>query len=217
MWRRFSCSSSLSFPLSFFQGQSLLKAYPAFVNFFEDTKATIASCESKSSKFHAYLKRCESNPECMRQSLQELLITPVQRLPRYCLLLDAIRKKTPANLPDHLLLQDAVSTIEDVLTHINEDKRKTEGQVLMFQVVEDIEGGEHLLSSRRSFVAKVDAKLIVRGEENMQPVFYKGHMMTLFLFNDMLEVSSSLSLSLSLTFHFADKFVSPHRCVKSAP
>lgn len=177
--------------LSLTQGQALLKAYPAFVNFFEDTKATICSCESKLPKFHAFLKKCESNPQCMRQSLQELLITPVQRLPRYLLLLEAIRKKTSPHLADHKLLQDAIGTIEDVLTHINEDKRKTEGQMLMFEVVKDIEGGELLLSSRRSFVTKVDAKLIVKNE-NSQPVLYKGHVITLFLFNDMLEVSSNL-------------------------
>lgn len=123
----------------------------------------------------------------MRQSLQELLITPVQRLPRYALLLDAIRKKTPDNLPDHKLLQEAIAKVEDVLTHINEDKRKTEGQLLMFEVIKDIEGGELLLSSRRSFVAKVDAKLIVKGE-NYNPVLYKGHVITIFLFNDMLEI-----------------------------
>ena len=38
-------------------------------------------------RFHAFLKFNESRPECGRQTLAELLITPVQRIPRIILLL----------------------------------------------------------------------------------------------------------------------------------
>lgn len=38
-------------------------------------------------------------------------------------------KQTPKSNPDHVELERALLTIKDVMTHINEDKRRTEGQV----------------------------------------------------------------------------------------
>lgn len=37
---------------------------------------------------------CESRPECNRLELKQLLVSPMQRLTRYSLLLSAIAKKT---------------------------------------------------------------------------------------------------------------------------
>lgn len=41
-------------------------------------------------RFHAFLKGRQTKPECGRQTLQELLIRPVQRLPSISLLLDGL-------------------------------------------------------------------------------------------------------------------------------
>lgn len=73
-----------------------------------------------------------------------------------------------------------------MLTQINENKRKTEGHVMMLDIVNDIDGGAHLLSSKRHFVHKVDVKMILN--ENGNPTPWRGHPFTLFLFNDVLEV-----------------------------
>lgn len=164
----------------------------------------ISKCESKSPKFHAFLKKCESRPECGRQTLQQLLINPVQRLPRYSLLLKEILKVTDESNPDKADLKEAIDKIAEVLTHINEDKRKTEDIVAMFEIVNDIEGAPSLLSAQRHFCIKVDAKLIL--SENSMPVFYKGHTLTLFLFNDCIEVSLIAAIPFhicSLVFRFA--------------
>ena len=101
------------------------------------------------AKFHAFLKKCESRPECGRQTLQQLLINPVQRLPRYSLLLKEILRVTDDKNPDKADLKEAIEKIAEVLTHINEDKRKTEDIVAMFEIVNDIEGAPSLLSAQR--------------------------------------------------------------------
>lgn len=66
----------------------LIKAYPPYVNFFENTKEMLDKCDQTKPRFHAFLKICQSKPECGRQSLKELLIKPVQRLPSISLLLN---------------------------------------------------------------------------------------------------------------------------------
>lgn len=71
-----------------FQSNDLLKAYPPFINFFENTRDMLIKCDRMKPRFHAFLKVCQSKPECGRQSLQDLLIRPVQRLPSVNLLLN---------------------------------------------------------------------------------------------------------------------------------
>ena len=68
----------------------MLKCYPPFVNFFESSKETIESCEARHPRFHAFLKINQSKKECGRQTLAQLLINPVQRVPRIILLLQGI-------------------------------------------------------------------------------------------------------------------------------
>ena len=72
---------------------SLLKTYPPFVNFYEKTKEAILKCDATKPRFHAFLKIAQSKPECCRQTLVELLIRPVQRLPSTLLLLDGLTNK----------------------------------------------------------------------------------------------------------------------------
>lgn len=65
----------------------LVKAYPPYVNYFENTKEMLDQCDQKKPRFHAFLKVGQNKPECGRQSLKDLLIKPVQRLPSIVLLL----------------------------------------------------------------------------------------------------------------------------------
>ncbi|GFT90886.1 protein ECT2 [Nephila pilipes] len=160
-----------------------MKSYPPFVNFFEKTKEVLATCDATKPRFHAFLKRCQSKPECGRQTLQELLIRPVQRLPSVILLLNDILKHTPKSNPDNQALEKAIQSLKDVLMHINEDKRKTEGQVEMFDIVNDIENcPPNLLSSHRNLVYKTDM------QEVTDMLNKKSGVVTMFLFNDVLEI-----------------------------
>ncbi|KAI1882695.1 hypothetical protein AGOR_G00237540 [Albula goreensis] len=162
----------------------LAKAYPQFVNFFEMSKETIVRCERLKPRFHAFLKINQAKPECGRQTLAELLIRPVQRLPSVVLLLNDIKKHTAEDNPDKVTLERAVASLKEVMTHINEDKRKTEGQKQIFDVVYEVDGcPANLLSSHRSLVQRVDT--VALGDEPCD----RGDHVTLFLFNDCLEIA----------------------------
>ncbi|KAM7312887.1 protein ECT2 [Ixodes scapularis] len=115
------------------------KAYPPFVNFFEKTKETLMQCDAERPRFHAFLKRCQTKPECGRQTLVELLIRPVQRLGSVILLLKEIQKRTPKENRDSQNLDHAIAALNQVMLNINEGKRKTESQVAMFDIFNDIE------------------------------------------------------------------------------
>uniref|UniRef100_A0A4W5Q1Z9 Epithelial cell transforming 2 n=1 Tax=Hucho hucho TaxID=62062 RepID=A0A4W5Q1Z9_9TELE len=164
--------------------KDLVKAYPPFVNFFEMSKDTIVRCEKQKPRFHAFLKINQSKPECGRQKLVELLIRPVQRLPSVALLLNDIKKHTADDNPDKITLEKAIESLKEVMTHINEDKRKTEGQKQIFDVVYEVDGcPANLLSSHRSLVHRVET--IALGDKPCD----RGENVTLFLFNDCLEIA----------------------------
>eukprot|EP00062_Callorhinchus_milii_P000710 gi/632935175/ref/XP_007888125.1/ PREDICTED: protein ECT2 [Callorhinchus milii] len=178
--------------------KELVKTYPTFVNFFEMSKETIVKCEKQKPRFHAFLKINQAKPECGRQSLAELLIRPVQRLPSVALLLNDLRKHTADTNPDKVTLEKAIESLKEVMTHINEDKRKTEGQRQIFDVVYEVDGcPANLLSSHRSLVQRVET--IVLSDELCD----RGEQVTLFLFNDCLEVARKRHKAVS-------SFKSPH-------
>jgi len=167
---------------------SLLKAYPPYVNFFEQMRTCLTQCAQSKPRFQAFLKINQAKPECGRQSLQELMIRPVQRLPSISLLLNDILKHTNKNNGDYVLLVEALKTIKEVMTYINEDKRKTEGQTQMFNIFNDIENcPPHLISSHRSFVSRCEVT------ELSETLSGRGDTLVLFLFTDTLEICKKRS------------------------
>lgn len=177
----------------------LLKAYPPFVNFFEDTKKTINTCDTKYPRFHAFLKRCQSRIECNRESLTEMLIRPVQRLPSISLIITELIKRTDESNADKKYLTEALENIKRVMNMINEDKRKTEGQIAMFDIVNNIEDcPPNLLSALRRFICKVEARLLFMNSES-EVIPSKSHKVVLFLFSDLIEICKVRSLKRSLS------------------
>ncbi|XP_030072710.1 protein ECT2 [Microcaecilia unicolor] len=164
--------------------KDLVKIYPPFVNFFEISKETIINCEKQKPRFHAFLKINQAKAECGRQTLAELLIRPVQRLPSVALLLNDIKKHTADDNPDKVILERAIESLKEVMMHINEDKRKTEAQRQIFDVVYEVDGcPANLLSSHRSLIQRVET--VALGDDLCD----RGEQVTLFLFNDCLEVA----------------------------
>ncbi|XP_011644444.1 protein ECT2 isoform X4 [Pogonomyrmex barbatus] len=167
----------------------LVKAYPPYVNFFENTKQMLEECDQNKPRFHAFLKNCQTIPECGRQSLKELLIKPIQRLPSISLLLSDILKHTDKSNPDYSALEASISCVKKVMTYINEDKRKTERQLAIFDIFNEIDNcPPHLVSSHRSFISKCDVMEFTEGG-----LSGRGDHLVLFLFTDTLEICKKRS------------------------
>ncbi|KAH8379568.1 hypothetical protein KR009_005596, partial [Drosophila setifemur] len=161
----------------------LIKAYPPYVNFFEQMKEQLLYCDREYPRFHAFLKINQTKPECGRQSLQDLMIRPVQRLPSISLLLNDILKHTSGSNADHGRLEEALKAIKQVTLHINEDKRRTESRMAIFDIFNDIDGcPAHLVSSNRSFISKCEVN------ELSDSLSGRGDSLLLYLFSDSIEL-----------------------------
>ncbi|KAJ3790255.1 hypothetical protein GGU10DRAFT_340918 [Lentinula aff. detonsa] len=84
---------------------------------------------SQRKRIRQYLKRCRLNPQHSQLNLEGYLLLPIQRIPRYRLLLEELRRSTP--LPYDYMedqLDRALNEISSLANNMNEGKREAEAR-----------------------------------------------------------------------------------------
>jgi FYVE/RhoGEF/PH domain-containing protein 5/6 len=72
--------------------------------------------------------------------LQSFLILPVQRMPRYEMLLKELYKDTSASHPDHTPLATAIEGIVQINIYLNEKKKQAESNQRLLDLAQDLSG-----------------------------------------------------------------------------
>ncbi|TPX43839.1 hypothetical protein SeMB42_g04565 [Synchytrium endobioticum] len=91
-----------------------LKIYSLYIQNFNGALSIIDDQISRNQKFANFLKEDSIRQACKGLSIPAYLITPVQRIPRYKLLLQDLLKYTPANHVDRMDLENAYKLVEAV-------------------------------------------------------------------------------------------------------
>ncbi|XP_045919768.1 rho guanine nucleotide exchange factor 11 isoform X2 [Micropterus dolomieu] len=86
----------------------------------------IKNKQRKDPRFAHIIQECEASPHCRRLQLKDLLVSEMQRLTKYPLLLDNIMKHTEAGSSDLPSLQCAQACCRGILQAVNEVVRETE-------------------------------------------------------------------------------------------
>ncbi|XP_061921474.1 rho guanine nucleotide exchange factor 11 isoform X7 [Entelurus aequoreus] len=86
----------------------------------------IKNKQRKDPRFAHIVQECEASRHCRRLQLRDLLVSEMQRLTKYPLLLDNIIKHTEAACPDLPALQQAQACCRGILQSVNEVIRETE-------------------------------------------------------------------------------------------
>nr|XP_015802089.2 rho guanine nucleotide exchange factor 11 isoform X2 [Nothobranchius furzeri] len=86
----------------------------------------IKNKKRKDPRFAQIIQECEASPQCRRLQLKDLLVSEMQRLTKYPLLLDNIIKYTEAGSSDLPPLQHAQACCRGILQAVNEDVREAE-------------------------------------------------------------------------------------------
>ncbi|KAF9036417.1 hypothetical protein BDZ89DRAFT_1100599 [Hymenopellis radicata] len=101
--------------------------------------ANLSSSQRK--RIRAYLKRCRLSPRHSQLNLEGYLLLPVQRIPRYRLLLEELLRSTP---PSYELVEDpldrALAEISLLANNMNEGKRESESRRKLVQWQSRIRG-----------------------------------------------------------------------------
>ncbi|KAL6075688.1 RhoGEF domain containing protein [Balamuthia mandrillaris] len=106
---------------------TFLKVYTSYVNQFNQAITLLANLKTRPD-FKAVLSYMESKKRCNRQTLNSFLIMPVQRIPRYVLLLQDLFKHTYPGHPDRQDLNLALNKMLELAEYI--DKKKEEADLI---------------------------------------------------------------------------------------
>lgn len=100
----------------------LFALYSQYTDSQEFASRTIQEYCKKDKDFAAFINTASQDDMCKGQNLQSLLIMPVQRVPRYQLLLQEYRKqlnKDDTSHPDIPLVEQALEKVKGSANHIN--------------------------------------------------------------------------------------------------
>eukprot|EP01087_Luapelamoeba_hula_P024917 TRINITY_DN9653_c0_g2_i2.p1 TRINITY_DN9653_c0_g2~~TRINITY_DN9653_c0_g2_i2.p1 ORF type:complete len:549 (+),score=102.94 TRINITY_DN9653_c0_g2_i2:51-1697(+) len=169
-WHTFACMGSI-----FLQIMDFLKVYAVFVQNFTQSLAVLERVQ-KRKEVANYFEECKRHPGGGSLDLPSFLIMPVQRIPRYNLLLTDMVKHTWPGHPDYENLRSATERISEIAGHINERKREGEKMQKLLFIANHL-GGKHrleLVAPGRTFV--------------LEGLFNEGSKEEVigFLFNDLL-------------------------------
>ncbi|XP_045397821.1 FYVE, RhoGEF and PH domain-containing protein 2 [Lemur catta] len=96
-----------------------LKMYSEYVKNFERAAELLATWTEKSPAFQEVITRIQSSEASGSLTLQHHMLEPVQRIPRYELLLKEYVQKLPAQAPDRADAQKALDVIFSAAQHSN--------------------------------------------------------------------------------------------------
>lgn len=157
-----------------------LKLYSSYANNHENAINLLQEWRQKSSGFHEFIQNQEEKADMMGLKINALLITPVQRVPRYKLLLEDLLENTSTDHHDYEELKEAVKKVSDIATHINNHIKQHENFQKMLSIQKCFDKtAPKLLTPGREFIKEgILKKISKRGG--------KPHDRMFFLFSDIL-------------------------------
>ncbi|KAF9437472.1 hypothetical protein BGZ76_000622 [Entomortierella beljakovae] len=117
-----------------------LKMYSSYVKAFQSARAHVLECVKNYERFAEFLKVTEKRPECKNLDFLAYSTLPIQRIPRYKLLLENLLRHTPVDHPDHRKLQIAFQSMEQTAGFVNETIRQHEMFTEMINLQQKING-----------------------------------------------------------------------------
>ena len=174
-----------------------LKMYSDYIENFDNAMNTIDKHKKKNKKFAAIMQEIQLLPELNRLSLQHHMLSPVQRIPRYKLLLEDYIKRLPENSSDLENAKKGLALVEEAASHSNDTMKRIERLKKIMDVQELLGGTIDLSSPTREFVkeGKVSKTSASKGGDTLKDTLIKDTDRYIFLFNDVLLLCSTNSLT----------------------
>eukprot|EP00475_Leptophrys_vorax_P039926 TRINITY_DN7314_c0_g1_i2.p1 TRINITY_DN7314_c0_g1~~TRINITY_DN7314_c0_g1_i2.p1 ORF type:complete len:548 (-),score=137.87 TRINITY_DN7314_c0_g1_i2:28-1638(-) len=170
----------------FFKYADFLKMYSEYLKNYDNALVILQGLKNN-KKFQSFLQERRKDPVC-KLPLTSYLIMPIQRVPRYELLLRELVKKTPKESDEYDALHQAYLRVQKVAQHINEIKRQVENAAKLFEIQNKIQGKLQapILAPERQLV-KEGVFDVIR-ESLLRGVYTRRYV--LFLFNDMVLITT---------------------------
>jgi len=159
--------------------------YRDYVQEYDHVMNLVESMRDSREKFRKFLYEREKNQD----SFYSYLILPVQRVPRYRLLLESLLKACPDNYSEHDAVSRALEGIKQLCTQINENKREIERMTQLGQIQSQILGLPESLWSKKKGRKReyLDDCLFKEVQKGLN---FRNKYRRLYLFSDVLIVTN---------------------------
>uniref|UniRef100_A0A3B1K9N7 FYVE, RhoGEF and PH domain-containing protein 4-like n=1 Tax=Astyanax mexicanus TaxID=7994 RepID=A0A3B1K9N7_ASTMX len=156
-----------------------LKMYAEYVRNFDKAMELLKQWTDRSPQFKATIQEIQKQEVCGSLSLQHHMLEPVQRVPRYEMLLKDYLKKLPQDHVDRRDAEKSLEIIATAATHSNTAIRKSENLKKLLEIYEMLGEEEDIVNASNEFIKEGHIlKLAARNTSAMDRY--------LFLFNNML-------------------------------
>ncbi|XP_076358964.1 uncharacterized protein LOC143251577 [Tachypleus tridentatus] len=168
-----------------FTKQHVIDTYTAFINNWKSAKDAIKLTTQAKPAFQKFLEHMAREHKG-KLTLDALLIMPVQRIPRYELLIKELLKHTPVDHPDHQPLVLAQKEVHELAVQINRMEREAFQHEQMQQKIREI---EHLIEGVMDLV-QPDRTFIRYDLVTISGALNTKKERCIFLFSDLLIITS---------------------------
>lgn len=140
---------------AFLKMAPFFKLYSVYAFDYRNALLVLQQLTSNNAAFRKFLEQNESRPEVQRK-LNSLMIVPIQRIPRYKLLLEQVLLYTSPADADFKLLKESVKQIESTVSHINSCVEDQEVTQMLINI-------QNSLVNRSPNIVKPSRKVIKEG------------------------------------------------------
>eukprot|EP01111_Echinosteliopsis_oligospora_P009380 TRINITY_DN2731_c1_g1_i2.p1 TRINITY_DN2731_c1_g1~~TRINITY_DN2731_c1_g1_i2.p1 ORF type:complete len:611 (-),score=114.69 TRINITY_DN2731_c1_g1_i2:15-1847(-) len=182
----------------FKQMAPFLKMLNTYCSNFDSALNTINFLKKEQKAFASFLEKTELTEGIL--TLSGYLIQPVQRVPRYNLLLEELIKSTWEFHRDYDTLCNALREMKKIAVHINESMHKSDKASRVVQIQSDLGGEVMLVEPHRRFVRDGSVFRVRRQGRKSSPMSTGS--LWLYLFNDLIIFAGQLLLS----YRFLEKY-----------
>uniref|UniRef100_A0A3P9NX46 FYVE, RhoGEF and PH domain containing 3 n=1 Tax=Poecilia reticulata TaxID=8081 RepID=A0A3P9NX46_POERE len=155
-----------------------MKMYGEYVKNFDRSMDLVNTWTQRSSQFKSVVQNIQKQEVCGNLTLQHHMLEPVQRIPRYELLLKDYLKKLPDDALDRKDAEKALELISTAANHSNAAIRKMEKMNKLLEVYERLGGEEDIVNPANELIKEGHIKKMSAKNGTAQDRY-------LYLFNNM--------------------------------
>ncbi|EGG22723.1 pleckstrin domain-containing protein [Cavenderia fasciculata] len=155
-----------------------LRAYTVYSNSYNSSILLLSALTKSNPTFQSFLAKCLLKPASKGLNLSAYLIMPIQRIPRYKLLLENLLSNSREDHIDYQDIKEAISVISSVACELDERLNQFQIKHKVLDIQNQLEGLDHdIVKPTRVFLKEGDLKKISDRVVNTRHFF---------LFNDLL-------------------------------
>ena len=164
---------------AFMEVAQSFRQYQLYVGTYEARLQILKSLEKKNKKWPAFLKKARTNPKSRALGLHSFLIMPVQRIPRYIMLLEGMKARATTGMVSRVPLERALLALQEVMKEVDSSANRGKAEEVVRSIYASFDPPIMKLSPKnRRLLAETVVSATL--QEKSQPTTD----VVLFIFND---------------------------------